>query len=413
MSLIDHPVGLRKHEITRGWFILAMALVGIAVGASSLLFYSIGVFFEPLQREFNWNRGQISGALIYLTAGLVVSGPVVGSLIDRFGARIVALISIPLLVLSMVGLGSLNDSISAFYALFFAAGCFGGGTTPVVYTRVVNANFSASRGLALGIVLAGGGISALALPPLLASQIASFGWHAGFIVLAALAAVAWPLVYFGFRDLEGAMQPTRTVTAGAGRWEALRSRVFWTIAIGFLAVAAAISGTVVHLVPLLRDAGVPLSTAAGVASLIGVGVIAGRVLIGWGIDRIFAPYVACTVFLVAAAGCALLNYGGAQGAPVAALLIGFAFGAEIDLIAYLTARYFGMRNCGFLYGLAYSLFSVGAAAGPAVMGRLFDLNKNYEAALWLMVACLVFGALSLGTLPRFVGTSDNEMQGTS
>ncbi|MCP3474973.1 MFS transporter [Bradyrhizobium sp. CCGUVB1N3] len=378
-----------------------MALIGIGVGAASLLFYSIGVFFEPLQQEFGWNRGQISGALIYLTAGFVVSGPIVGSLIDRFGARIVALVSIPLLIVSIVGLGGMNGSIVVFYVLFFAAGCLGAGTTPVVYTRIVNGNFKVSRGLALGIVLAGTGIAALALPPLLASQIASLGWRSGFIVMAMLAAIAWPMVYFGFRDLEGAARPAAKAAEGIDRSEALRSRIFWTIAIGFLAVAAAISGMVVHMIPLLRDAGLPVPRAAAIASLIGVGVIIGRVLIGWTIDRLFAPRVAGAVFLITAGGCVLLNVGGAQTAPIAAFLIGFALGAEIDLIAYLTARYFGMRNYGFLYGLAYSIFSVGAALGPAVTGNLFDINKNYSAALWLMAACLVFGALAMSTLPRF------------
>ena len=50
-----------------GWLVLVTSLLGIAAGAASLLFYSIGVFFEPLQREFGWNRGQIASALIYLT----------------------------------------------------------------------------------------------------------------------------------------------------------------------------------------------------------------------------------------------------------------------------------------------------------------------------------------------------------
>jgi MFS family permease len=85
------------------------------VGAASLLFYSIGVFFEPFQREFGWNRGEISGALIYLTLGLVICGPIVGWLIDRYGARIVALVSIPLLALTMVGLHNLTNSLSTFY----------------------------------------------------------------------------------------------------------------------------------------------------------------------------------------------------------------------------------------------------------------------------------------------------------
>jgi MFS family permease len=166
----------------------------------------------------------------------------------------------------------------------------------------------------------------------------------------------------------------------------LKTRVYWTIAAGFIAVATAVSALVIHMVPLLRDTGMPLSQAAAVASFIGVGVILGRVLVGWTIDRVFAPNVAAAVFLLTASGCALLNLGGAQTAPLAAFLIGFALGAEIDLIAYLTARYFGMKNYGFLYGSIYSMFSIGAAAGPAIVGRLYDLYGNYHIALWIMAS---------------------------
>jgi MFS family permease len=401
MSTAEDSAKVWTDEISNGWLILLTSLIGIAAGASSLLFYSIGVFFEPFQREFGWNRGQISGALIYLTLGFVISGPVTGWLIDRYGARIVALVSIPLLALSMIGLANLENSLPAFYALFFIAGSFGGGTTPIVYTRVVNGNFSTSRGLALGIVLAGTGISALVLPSALAAIIGSHGWRSGCAMLATIAVVAWPLVFFGFRDVEGAAPSQAKTVEGVDRIQAIRSRIFWTISFGFIAVATAVSGMVVHMVPLLRDAGLALSQAAAIASLIGVGVILGRVLIGWAIDRIFAPYIACFVFLATACGCALLNLGGAQAAPVAAFLIGFALGAEIDLIAYLAARYFGLRNYGFIYGSIYSMFSIGAAAGPAIIGHMFDVNGNYRLALWAMAACLVVGAAAMMTLPQF------------
>lgn len=280
MSAVEGSAKVWRHEISNGWLVLLTSLIGIAVGAASLLFYSIGVFFEPFQREFGWNRGQISGALIYLTLGFVISGPIVGWLIDRYGARIVALVSIPMLVLTMIGLNNLSNSLPAFYALFFAAGSLGGGTTPIVYTRVVNGNFTASRGLALGIVLAGTGISALVLPPVLASQSGSLGWRSGFMVLAVIAAIAWPLVFFGFQGVEGAVRSQKQDVEGVDRAQAIKSRIFWTISIGFIAVATAVSGMVVHMVPLLRDAGLALPQAAAIASLIGVGVILGRVLIG-------------------------------------------------------------------------------------------------------------------------------------
>ena len=58
------------------------------------------------------------------------------------------------------------------------------------------------------------------------------------------------------------------------------------------AIAIAVSALVVHMVPLLKDAGLPPLRAAAVASLTGFGVLLGRIVIGWLIDRFFAPHVA-------------------------------------------------------------------------------------------------------------------------
>jgi len=400
LPAVDEAPNAWKHEIREGWLILVTSLFGIAVGAASMLFYSLGMFFEPLQREFGWTRGQVSGALLYLTLGFVISGPIVGWLSDRYGARVVALISIPLLAVSLFSLLRVGNSLPSFYALFFAAGSLGGGTTPVVYTRVVNANFKSSRGLALGIVLAGTGIAALALPPALGAAIGAWGWRDGFMVLAIAAGWAWPFVLYALRNVQGAAPP-ETRVHGVDRMTALTSRVFWTVSIAFVAVAMAVSAFVVHLVPLLCDGGMTLPRAAAVASIIGIGVILGRVLIGWTIDRLFAPYVAAVVFLITAIGCVLLDLAGADAAPISAFAVGLALGAEIDLIAYLTARYFGMRNYGFLYGSIYSMFSVGAAAGPVIVGYLFDWYGSYNLSLWIMASCLLFGALMIAPLPQF------------
>ena len=185
------------------------------------------------------------------------------------------------------------------------------------------------------------------------------------------------------------------------RRDALATRTFWTIAVGFGAIAVACSALVVHMVPMLRDAGLAQAQAARVASLIGVGVILGRVGIGWVIDRMFAPYVAAAIFAITAGGCMVLAYAGPTMAPLAAFLIGFALGAEVDLLAFLTSRYFGLRHYGLLYATIYACFFIGIALGPAMAGQLYDHFGNYRIALRIVVAMLVFGALAALSLPRF------------
>ena len=95
--------------------------------------------------------------------------------------------------------------------------------------------------------------------------------------------------------------------------------------------------------------------------------------------------------------------GGNKLASLTAPLIGLSLGAEVDMISLLTSRYFGMRSYGCLYAVSYSAFVVGAAIGPVLAGRLFDLQGNYQQALWMVIVLLLVGAGAISTLPGYSG----------
>ncbi len=392
-------------EFTTGGLLLLSATLGCGLGASSLVYYSFGVFIEPLQAHFAWTRGEVSAALFYGSFGLVLAAPLLGWCIDRVGPRFVALCAIPCFAGILYVLSRFEGQLTTFYALFFITAALGSGTTPILYTRAVAGEFDRARGLALGITLAGPGTAAIVLPPFILRTITTQDWRHGFATLAVLALSPWLLVWCFLKP-----HPRTTRLADAGypaspsgmnRAEALRTREFWTIVLGFGAVSVGGSAIIVHLVPMLRDGGMAATDAAAIASTIGVGVILGRLGIGLAIDKLFAPFVAGAVFLTTACGIALLTYGGATQAPIAAFLTGFALGAEVDLLAYLTSRYFGLRHYGFLYALVYAFFWIGIALGPALAGNLYDRYGNYQLALKCIVALLVAGAALIVTLPKF------------
>jgi cyanate permease len=259
----------------------------------------------------------------------------------------------------------------------------------VNYTRAVNAAFRRARGLALGISLAGIGVAAMVLPFLLSSINGAYGWRAGYLTLALLALLPWPFVFLSFprhRAATGAGNPAAVATA-------LHSGTYWAMVLAFAAVAVAVSALIVHMVPLLRDAGMDAMGAAQIASLVGLGVLA---------DRLFAPHVAALFFAGAAAGCLLLALGGVGLAPVAALAIGLSLGAEVDFMAFLTARYFGLARYATNYGILYALFVLGGAVGPFLAGMSFDRNGNYAAVIWGVTALLLVAAVIMARLPRFV-----------
>ncbi len=402
-------------EFRRGWGIVLAAAAGCGLGLSALPFYGLAPLMIPLQQQFGWDRAEISVAFTFMTLGLLIAGPlIVGRLSDRIGVRAVALWSIPLFAAMLFGLNFIQAGPEGapgplwLWLGYLAMALLGAGTSPITYTRAVNAWFDQNRGLALGFTLAGTGVMGIVLPLAMAQVVPSYGWRGGFMTLAALALLAWPVVALMLRDAPkplAAPGATAPVASGATLGEAVRSHRFWAMGIAFLLLALGIAGLVVHLIPMLMDAGMSPQEAGQVAALIGVGVIAGRVIIGFLVDRFFGPLVAIIVFLITASGCVLLADGGVAVAPYAAFLIGFALGAEVDLIAYFTSRYFGMKRYGEVYGWQYGFYGLGAAFAPVLMGVLFARGGgDYTLALHVsaglcVVACLLLA--SLGRYPRY------------
>ncbi len=381
---------------------LLSATVGCAAGLTSIAFYSLGLLIAPLDTEFGWGRASIASALLYMTATLALFSPMLGWLVDRFGPRRLALFSIPLLALTLVSLSQFNGPPVRFFAFYALLAIAGAGTTPITYTKAVNAVFDQKRGLALGIAIGGIGITAIGLPPLLQSVISLYGWRGAYIVLAVISIVPWPFVAFGMR--QETLAPQRRKARQAFPLWVIKSRTFWTMQLCFAGVGTAVSAFTVHSVPMLLDSGASPTQAAGIASLTGIGVLVGRLAVGFTIDHLFAPFVAVAVFVGSAIGIVLLQIWGIPLAPVAALLIGLSLGAEIDLISYMTARYFGAESYGSVYSLIYVTFALGAAAGPAMAGALYDASGNYDITAYGSCALLVLGAVLAFSLPRFPST---------
>ena len=80
-----------KGEFERGWKVLLACSVGIASGLSGIAFYTFGVFIVPLTEAFGWTRGQVSIAASFLIVGTAFTAPIVGTIIDKYGARLVGL----------------------------------------------------------------------------------------------------------------------------------------------------------------------------------------------------------------------------------------------------------------------------------------------------------------------------------
>ncbi len=369
-------------EFKNSRLLILAAAVGLSTGMTATMFYSMGVLIPALQADLHWSRGDLSLAVTIMTAGLFLAGPVVGRLCDRYGAAAIGSLSLCAYALATITMALTVSSLAMFWTGYFVIALLGAGSTPIGLVRPISMHFVRRRGLALGIALTGAGLAGFWVPILTAAMIETAGWRAAYCALAATALLSAPLVWFGFRSVEHiATHATSATMPGFTGREARRTRHYWLLSTMALTMALGIAGIVVHLAPLFQDLGESPQAAARLASLIGISSVFGRIAVGMMLDRFSAPLVSMGTLALAMLGIVLLWPSGLTFAPLAVSLLGLAAGAEIDLLAYLTARFFGQRAYGAIYGWQYSVFALGYGFSPFLVGRARDLTGSYHAAL--------------------------------
>ena len=383
------------------WWVVVASMLGLLVGNGPVMQFAFGTLLSSVTRQFGWSRGLVSSAMV---VGLWMTGlatPLVGRLVDRFGIRAVALPSIVLFSLATASVAWVPASPVAFTALYAVMGLGAAGQTPLIYAKAISARFDHHRGLALGIAMAGVGLGAALIPQFVRELIGIAGWRGAYAGLGVLTfGLAFPAValFVGRPASAREIGVRRASTArmpGLSGLEALRTGRFWSLALSFFIVSATTGGVISHLVPLLADRGVSSQTATGMVGIAGTALIGGRLLSGFLLDRLHAPYVAAVFFLAPLMGIVvLLRTLRPEGAVLGTVLVGIGVGAEVDLIAFLLSRYLGMRCFGEIYGYAFSIFMLGAGLGPFAMGVSYDKTGSYQ----LMLVCFA-SALALASLP--------------
>lgn len=424
MQTCDSSVGSKSEpqESARGWLVVIGAMLGVAVGLSPVPFYTIGMFAPVLSETFGWSFASMMAALTIQSGVGVVTAPVAGMLIDRYGARPVAMISLVLFGLGYASLGFTPGSIWVFYAQWILMAIGGAGTLSGTWTCVVNGWFNRNRGLALGLASTGTGLTGIFLKPLTAWLILTHGWQTAFVVIGLIPIViGLPLVAMLFREPPGkraaaivaVTEPATGAVAarveeGLTVREAIRRRQFWVMAFAFLLIAFAVTAPTPNLENILKSLKFDLATVGRVAAVFGLAVIAGRIVGGWLLDRMWAPLCAALFFLLPAGGSLILSQAAVNESSAwwAVAALGLGAGFEFDALAYLVSRYFGQRSYGQIYGYFFSMVVIGGGIGPVVYGYIYDLTGTYSIILKIGACVLVVGGallLAMGPYPKRFG----------
>ena len=388
-----------RQEFSSGWRIIVASAIGIAVGIMALPFSTAGFFIPHLESEFGWSRSAISLASTLLILLVALASPFVGWLADQKSPIGLIGISLTAVAVGFFALSGLTGSISAYYAIFCAMALLGSAASSLIFARIVSGAFVQARGLALGLSMAGNAVTTMVAPVILVPLLSEYGWRLGYQLLGAVVLVAASSIVLLLRRQQAVSGPLRTNISGtqsdSSFHAAVTSPAFGVMAVAFMAVPLAATGLLLHFVPLLTDAGLSPKEAGTLAGLIGVGLLVGRIATGFLLDRFNPARVGAMMMVLSSAGFALLSYVGVQAAPFTAIAIGLAIGAEIDLIGFLTARYFGMAAYGRAYGILYTFCLVGTGLSPLLYGEVIDRTGTYFDAISAAAALLLLSSLLL------------------
>ena len=399
-----------RQELKNNWVVLVIAF--------SLVFFSFGVpnfslpwIYEPAMAEFGWSNAQVNllSTAKFLVGAVAALG--MGIMIDRIGGKLSVL------------LGALSGGVAMAMFLmatnlgvyYLAGGLLGLSASSIVAAMkvIVSRLFDINQGLAIGIVLGGTSAGQLVMPliwsPLLDS---GMNWREIFAWLSLGSFLVSTPMWIIFMARTGSTQDTINASSvrhkdGLTMWEhfkeVCREKGFWYLAIAIFLVSAVDQALMQNYVTFLRnDRGLNHRDFFWLISLVTVLAIASKIGSGWFYDRYSIPGIRIFYFLLGVSVILALPVTGLATMAVFLTVRNIAHGGMIVEAPVITKHYLGPRNLGMTIGIVSVFVNLGFAAGPPLLGWLYDVNGNYTLGFVIysgvaLLAC----TLLLPLKPRF------------
>jgi MFS family permease len=419
MGIVTAVLPPRTRRVHPAWWVAAVTFLAL-IGAAA--FRAVpGVLIDPLHEEFGWSLSTISLAVAINLALYGLTAPFAAALMERFGIRRVVVTA-----LLVVALGSgLTVFMTASWQLVLCWGVLVGlGTGAMAMSLVATVTgrwFVARRGLVSGVLTAAGATGQLIFLPVVAAISERWGWRPAALGTTAAALAVVPFVAWLLRDrprdvgvapyggtVADDVDPVRgnpARTAIRGLTGAVRTRVFWLLAGGFMICGASTNGLVQpHFISAAHDHGMPVTTAAGLLAIVGVFDVAGTIFSGWLTDRT-DPRVLLLAYY-ALRGLSLFLLPQLFGTDIQASMIAFIVFYGLDWVATvpptlaLCRQYFGAR-APVVFGWVFASHQVGAALAAFGAGVIRDVTGSYDGAWYgAAVLCVFAAALSISIRKR-------------
>jgi MFS family permease len=392
----ESQIDSTRPQSSYAYLITAICFSIQALGVGTYI--SFGVLFNPLMEEFGWSRAAIAGAASTAFFSMGLFGVMIGRLNDAFGPRRLMSAAALLLGLGCVLMGRLTAlwELYLYFGIIFGMGF---GAIDVIALTTIARWFSHRRGFMTGIVKVGTGAGQFAMPLAASGLILLCGWRWTMAIIGTVVAVILVLMaQLLHRDPSALGLKTSPETGrsnlsapaadpGLSLSRVFRTVQFWNICLLNLFLVFCLMVVMLHIVPHVRDSGIPPIQAAGVLSTIGAVSMLGRFVSGLVIDKRGSKTVMNVCFLLLLSDLVWLRFADRLWMfYLFGAVYGLAHGGFFTAISPLVAEWFGIHSHGTLFGIVACFGTTGGAAGPLLAGHLFDRSGSYQSTFLILTA---------------------------
>ncbi|MEH7380866.1 MFS transporter [Bacillus sp. JJ1533] len=401
-------------RIHYSWFILAITFFSIIV--AGIVMSSSGVFIDPFEKEFGWDRSVIALAFAISLFLFGISGPFMAALLEVIGLKKMMFGSMATLLTGLMLTLIINQSWQLIIIWGVIIGLGASLFLTVVSPYVANHWFEKRRGLAVGILTASTATGQLILLPVLATIIDNYSWRLAIGLIMILSFIMLIIILLFMKNtpkevgiipygLEEEIQESNDVQkenpiiiAFNGLSKAAKVKEFWLLAGSFFICGLSTNGLIgTHFISYCISFGVPLITAASLLSFMGIFNLVGTTLSGWLSDRFDNRWLLFWYYSLRGASLVLLPYALFEGSftllAIFTVFYGLDWIATVPPTISISRQIFGIKTSGIIYGWIFAFHQAGAAAAAYGGGLIYKFFDTYTWAFFLAGVFCLFASL--------------------
>lgn len=387
---MNEAKGLRPHAL---WLVLLAAAGTFALTMGTR--QTMGLFLSPLNTATGLGLASISLAFAFGQLWWGLTQPFAGAMADKVGAGRVLLAGALLVAIGTFITPYMTSTLGLIFAIGVLSAGGAGMAGPAVLMAATNRLIPAEkRGLATGIVNAGGSFGQFIMAPIAATLMVSMGWASAMQVLGLLVLLCLPAAFLlRGNSLQSAPSGHKVLGTREAIGQALRNPSYLMLGAGFFVCGFHVAFLATHLPGVIASCGLPTQWAGWSLALIGLFNIVGSVAMGWAVGRWRMKSLLSLVY--ATRGLAVLVFLLApKTGPVVlvfAAVMGLTFLSTVPPTAGLVAKFFGPSNMATLFGIVMLAHQVGGFLGAWLGGKVFEATGAYDW-VWYVDIVLAVGA---------------------